>query len=884
MGKKQLLITVILLTAAFFICPVSGKCEKIGVLYVVHGGFDEFHPQHLWDASIQLFSYRPDHIVHKNFIWNSGEWQSILAAGNAPKEIGKYGFEYERLGGTDPFHALTDSQIAQLESRLNAASCPDVSFVVDYASWMAGDRVEHYAYPRFIYSPPEYLESGFLMPEARIADVTYCGEQETDDVVLAFNNGTAAFTEGAVLSGSASGATAEIDEVLVTSGSWTSGDAAGILSLSNLEYTSGTCARSGNVCSETSDCGFAESCLGNYFADGETITDSGAAAGSANAVGTTHWEGCDAQRYNVDGPAERFIQAGVDKIVVVDLTTGGVRFFKTFDVIQKIQLALEHNGVSIPVDWVNDPYNLMASSYPTDPIGYNGRYWTPDLNEPSVDPSVPLDSHPNPVAADTDLALLHVTGIEEGFSDTVADSDTGVLLLNHATRDYAQNFDPKIDDTLVLNENIKTLLLSRHPEMDSDNIIGAYMGVKEYGPTGVFERTREMRGENLGHAWLYEGNSQIAIDFKDGTAAFNVGSTITGQTSGAEAVVDQVILLNGTWSSGNAVGTLIVSSTDVGAFEKNEIISGGATPSGSATAASLTKWADTMPGDEWGYRYWDALEYLKNRGVGHIVIGFPQIVTDSVLNLVEIPNQIGKEIGIKTWQDWGVFDYAAYPGIGHPFADYWGVWVDTDCGGVPCCFEMGGCGDPSRPYPPPRQTTGARGDLDPSMAYDLSDYGHLGYDETGASGAPDPEGPVQNQYTGTWAMYSAPNDASELASIIANHVLETAGCPTIVDLADFSAQPGRNKITLTWKTASEIDTAGFNLYRSESEKGEYKKINEALIPSRGSSTEGAEYVFVDTQLKNRKRYYYTLEDIDINGTATRHGPVEARPGLFAGIR
>ena len=138
-----------------------------------------------------------------------------------------------------------------------------------------------------------------------------------------------------------------------------------------------------------------------------------------------------------------------------------------------------------------------------------------------------------------------------------------------------------------------------------------------------------------------------------------------------------------------------------------------------------------LPAGKWGYRYWDALEYLKNRGVQHIVIGFPQIITDSVLQLVEIPNQIGKEIGIKTWLKWGTFDYTTYPGVGHPFADYWGNWVDTQCnviggtGKEPCCFQMGGCGG-TQPYPPLRQTTAARAALDPSLAYDLSDYGHLG--------------------------------------------------------------------------------------------------------------------------------------------------------------
>jgi len=93
--------------------------------------------------------------------------------------------------------------------------------------------------------------------------------------------------------------------------------------------------------------------------------------------------------------------------------------------------------------------------------------------------------------------------------------------------------------------------------------------------------------------------------------------------------------------------------------------------------------------------------------------------------------------------------------VGHPFADYWGNWVFTECDGEDCCFTMGGCGD-SRPYPPPRQTPmdEEMGAFDPSLGFDLSDYGHLGYDS--ALGPPDPNGPVQDQYTGTWAMWTLP--------------------------------------------------------------------------------------------------------------------------------
>ena len=179
---------------------------------------------------------------------------------------------------------------------------------------------------------------------------------------------------------------------------------------------------------------------------------------------------------------------------------------------------------------------------------------------------------------------------------------------------------------------------------------------------------------------------------------------------------------------------------------------------------------NTLPAGKWGYLYWDALEYLKKRGVKHIVVAFPQITTDSVLNLVEQHNQIAKEIGEKTWLYWGEDDFDTYPGVGHPFTDYWGIWVETDCGGTPCCFEMGGCDD-GRPYPPPRQTPldKARGDLDPSLAYDVSDYGHLGYNQE--LGSPDPDNPVQEQYTGTWAYYRPPNDDPRVGQLLAKHVL-----------------------------------------------------------------------------------------------------------------
>jgi hypothetical protein len=107
--------------------------------------------------------------------------------------------------------------------------------------------------------------------------------------------------------------------------------------------------------------------------------------------------------------------------------------------------------------------------------------------------------------------------------------------------------------------------------------------------------------------------------------------------------------------------------------------------------------------------------------------------------------------------------------------------------------------------------------------------------------------------------------------------------PTVINLSSFIATPKAGKVILQWTTASEIDNAGFNIYRSEAEDGEYKKINNALIAAEGSSTQRASYEFIDGALRNRKTYYYKLEDIDLNVTSTMHGPVSATPRWILGI-
>ncbi len=115
-----------------------------------------------------------------------------------------------------------------------------------------------------------------------------------------------------------------------------------------------------------------------------------------------------------------------------------------------------------------------------------------------------------------------------------------------------------------------------------------------------------------------------------------------------------------------------------------------------------------------------------------------------------------------------------------------------------------------------------------------------------------------------------------------NNAVGDACEETLIALAEFKANPANGVVTIEWSTASETDNAGFNLYRSE-DGGEFEQINESLIPAEGSPTEGASYEFVDRGVKNRETYSYKLEDVDLNGIVTEHGPVSSTPRLIYGI-
>ena len=100
--------------------------------------------------------------------------------------------------------------------------------------------------------------------------------------------------------------------------------------------------------------------------------------------------------------------------------------------------------------------------------------------------------------------------------------------------------------------------------------------------------------------------------------------------------------------------------------------------------------------------------------------------------------------------------------------------------------------------------------------------------------------------------------------------------PTAVTLVAFEAIWQGDAVRVTWETATELDTLGFNLYRSASPTGPWMRLNAELIPPQHSCALcGAVYDWLDTGVTPRATYYYQLEDLDVKGASTFHGPAMA---------
>jgi uncharacterized repeat protein (TIGR01451 family) len=159
-------------------------------------------------------------------------------------------------------------------------------------------------------------------------------------------------------------------------------------------------------------------------------------------------------------------------------------------------------------------------------------------------------------------------------------------------------------------------------------------------------------------------------------------------------------------------------------------------------------------------------------------------------------------------------------------------------------------------------------------------------------------GTIANAGTATITILTLPGTpgvVSNIATVIADQTdpvasnnsstqSETITAPTTVTLQSFSAhfgtdKNGANRVVLMWKTSGEAHNLGFNVYRDQGVNR--TRLNPSVIAGSAllmsgalSKHAGRSYAWIDPSSGIIGASYW-LEDIDVSGTRTMHGPVSA---------
>ncbi len=88
-----------------------------------------------------------------------------------------------------------------------------------------------------------------------------------------------------------------------------------------------------------------------------------------------------------------------------------------------------------------------------------------------------------------------------------------------------------------------------------------------------------------------------------------------------------------------------------------------------------------------------------------------------------------------------------------------------------------------------------------------------------------------------------------------------------VELSAFTALETDGKITLYWRTETEVGNIGFRVYRSTQPDGPFTK--RGFIAGAGNSAMPRDYQWTDTRVQAGQTYYYYIEDIDVVGVKTK---------------
>lgn len=96
-----------------------------------------------------------------------------------------------------------------------------------------------------------------------------------------------------------------------------------------------------------------------------------------------------------------------------------------------------------------------------------------------------------------------------------------------------------------------------------------------------------------------------------------------------------------------------------------------------------------------------------------------------------------------------------------------------------------------------------------------------------------------------------------------------SGRLTDKELADLVPAGSPGKVRIRWRTESQEECYGFNIYRSSTPGGPWMKVNRSIIPGEGSTNIPTDYCYEDNSVERGKTYYYHIEEVSTQGAVTK---------------
>ncbi len=78
---------------------------------------------------------------------------------------------------------------------------------------------------------------------------------------------------------------------------------------------------------------------------------------------------------------------------------------------------------------------------------------------------------------------------------------------------------------------------------------------------------------------------------------------------------------------------------------------------------------------------------------------------------------------------------------------------------------------------------------------------------------------------------------------------------------------------IRWKTSSEVNNFGYDIFRGSTEDGPFEKLTEKPLAGAGTTDLQQSYEFLDYEIEPGTVYYYYVESISMDGEREKFTPV-----------